>query len=401
MAAPKKARTMRRVKKRGFEGVYECLVGGKRVNFTAYVPDPSAKSKKRSLGKFQTAQEAKDARHKALAQTSTNVYGDETVASFAERWLTEFNTHNRGITKRGHKYHVKPFVERFGHLKLRRLADDEHFQSGRLWGRKDSVPVGYVAVARKMLNDAIDVKLLARGHNPLANIGRGKGPGRADNEVISKDELYELADCALVALRADFGPVFRGHILFSAHTGIRPSEARALRRVHVHPPSVDIFDNYGDDAELTTPKNHKRRTITCPNRAVEALRAMPANPASPYVFYGIRGQRLTKGTQHYYWDKTRAAMAAKTGDPKWLDIDFYEVTRHYCGSFMTNELGLTADVVAAQLGHADTDLVIRLYGHRRHETTVERVNQAWAEYEERERAADEEAAGGRRLRAVG
>lgn len=147
--------------------------------------------------------------------------------------------------------------------------------------------------------------------------------------------------------------------------------------VHVRPPELDVFDNYGDDAEKTSPKNGKRQTVACLPPAVAALAAMPTNAASPYCFYGIRGQRLTKGSQHGYWDKTRKAMAAKTGDPKWHDIDFYEVTRHYCGSWMYNELRLPADMVAKQLRHADSHLIETLYGHLRDEVAIARISDAF------------------------
>jgi integrase len=364
--------TMRQVS----EGVYARVdAAGKVRGYTGYVPDASKKSGKRSIGTFSKAKQAKDARAEELGNPKgPGVHGDETVKEFRERWEREFNRDNRTVTKKGHHYALNAFVAAYGHLKLRELAD-KHYDEVRSWGR--TTTVGYMAVARKMLNDAIEDKKLARGMNPLANLGRGKGRGRADITIITEDELYELADCAILALGSDFGPVFRGHILFSAHTAIRPSEARALMDVHVRPPELDVFDNYGDDSEKTTPKNGKRQTVACLPPAVAALAAMPANPASPYCFYGIRGQRLTKGSQHGYWDKTRKAMAAKTGDPKWHDIDFYEVTRHYCGSWMYNELRLPADMVAKQLRHADSHLIETLYGHMRDEVAIARIGDAF------------------------
>lgn len=368
--------TAKATMRRSSEGVYARVdASGKVRGYTAYVPDASANSGKRGVGTFATAKEAKDVRAAELGKPKgPGVHGEETVKEFRQRWEREFNQDNRTVTKKGHHHALSSFVAAYGDLKLRELGD-KRYDEVRSWGR--TATIGYVAVARKLLNDAIEDKKLARGMNPLANLGRGKGRGRADIVVITEAELYELADCAILALGSDFGPVFRGHIVFSAHTGLRPSEARGLAHVHVRPPQLDVFDNYGDDSEKTAPKNGKQQTVACLPPAAAALAAMPTNPATPYCFYGIRGQRLTKASQHGYWDKTRKAMAARTGDPKWHDIDFYEVTRHYCGSWMYNELRLPADMVAKQLRHADSHLIETLYGHMRDDVAIARIGDAF------------------------
>lgn len=244
------------------EGVYARVdAGGKVRGYTGYVPDATTKSGKRSVGTFAKAKDAKDARAAELGKPKgPGVDGGETVSEFRERWEREFGQHNRTVTKKGNHYALNAFVAAHGQLRLRDLGD-KHYDEVRSWGR--TATIGYVAVARKMLNDAIEDKKLARGMNPLANLGRGKGRGRADITIITEAELYELADCAMLALGSDFGPVFRGHILFSAHTALRPSEARALMHVHVRPPELDVFDNYGDDSEKTAPKNGKRQTVAC------------------------------------------------------------------------------------------------------------------------------------------
>jgi integrase len=370
------------------EGVYARVdAKGKVRGYTAYVADASAKSGKRSVGTFAKAKDAKDKRSEELGKPKgPGIGGDETVKEFWQRWEREFNLEHRRVTSKGNHYALRAFVAKHGHLKLRELGN-LHYDEVRSWGR--TATIGYVAVARKMLNDAIEDNKLARGMNPLANLGRGKGRGRADIIIITEAELYELADCAILALGSDFGPVFRGHVLFSAHTGLRPSEARGLMHLHVRPPYLDVFDNYGDDSEKTAPKNGKQQTVACLPPATAALAAMPANPASPYCFYGIRGQRLTKSSQHGYWDKTRKAMAARTGDPKWHDIDFYEVTRHYCGSWMYNELGLSADMVAKQLRHADSHLIETLYGHMRDDVAIARIGDAFQAHTDK-RAAERE-----------
>lgn len=155
--------TMRKVS----EGVYARVdAAGKVRGYTGYVPDASKKSGKRSIGTFSKAKQAKDARAEELGKPKgPSVHGDETVKEFRERWEREFNQDNRTVTKKGHHYALNAFVAAHGHLKLRELAD-KHYDEVRSWGR--TATIGYVAVARKLLNDAIEDKKLARGMNPLS-----------------------------------------------------------------------------------------------------------------------------------------------------------------------------------------------------------------------------------------
>jgi integrase len=59
-------------------------------------------------------------------------------------------------------------------------------------------------------------------------------------------------------------------------------------------------------------------------------------------------------------------------------MDFYEL-RHFCGSWLFNDLELPAQDVAYQLGHTDGGaLVQRLYGHPSERLARERIKRATA-----------------------
>jgi integrase len=87
------------------------------------------------------------------------------------------------------------------------------------------------------------------------------------------------------------------------------------------------------------------------------------------VFRGKKGGVLTGRTQHYYWHPVRCRF----GKPS---MDFYDL-RHFCGSWLFNDLELPAQDVAHQLGHEDGGgLVQRLYGHPSERLARERIKRA-------------------------
>ena len=60
-------------------------------------------------------------------------------------------------------------------------------------------------------------------------------------------------------------------------------------------------------------------------------------------------------------------------------MDLYELPRHFCGSYLFNNLELPAEAVAQQLGHTDGGaLVMKLDGHLDEELQRKRVAGALA-----------------------
>ncbi|MDQ3629982.1 MAG: hypothetical protein M3417_01640 [Actinomycetota bacterium] len=93
--------------------------------------------------------------------------------------------------------------------------------------------------------------------------------------------------------------------------------------------------------------------------------------ADELIFRASRGGAITGRAQHYYWHPIRCRF----GKPS---MDLYEL-RHFCASWLFNDLELPAQDVAHQLGHTDGDggaLVQRLYGRPSERLARERIKRA-------------------------
>ena len=102
--------------------------------------------------------------------------------------------------------------------------------------------------------------------------------------------------------------------------------------------------------------------------AMDAVRALPRNldPDAP-MWTTKRNKRLHGGNQHYYWNPIRIALGTR-----YVGMDLYKL-RHFCGSYLFNDLELPAEAVAQQLGHTGGALVMKLYGHPDEELQRQRV----------------------------
>jgi integrase len=122
--------------------------------------------------------------------------------------------------------------------------------------------------------------------------------------------------------------------------------------------------------ELPLPMNGKTRRIVIPPPALEAIQTLPRPIDSGAPLFGMRRGRPFSGqVQHYYWHPIRCAFGNTS-------LDLYE-PRHFCTSYILNELDLHAEDVAAHLGHTDGGVVVQLlYGHPSTELARKRAHEA-------------------------
>lgn len=231
---------------------------------------------------------------------------------------------------------------------------------------------------RAMFSDARRAGLDER--NPFLGLGLSTGPGRKNIEVLRLGQVLELADAAAATWGQDgYGQVWRALVLWQAFVGTRPAEAYGLVRgdLDIAAAEVDIrrqrTPNTPRDAavdELPLPKNGQTRRIVIPPPALDAIQALPRPIDSEAPMFGTRrGRPLSGQVQHYYWHPVRSAF----GNPS---LDLYEL-RHFCASYMLNDLDLHAEDVAAQLGHTDGGVLVqRLYGHPSTELARKRAHEA-------------------------
>jgi integrase len=120
--------------------------------------------------------------------------------------------------------------------------------------------------------------------------------------------------------------------------------------------------------QRSRPKNGKTRVAVLTPRGREALLSMAR--VSEFCFVAPRGGHYTLAARRAPWQRTREKV-------RYTD-SLYLCSRHFCGWYMVNVLGLDSEDVAFALGHEDGgELVRRLYGHRSREQGLERVARAF------------------------
>lgn len=208
---------------------------------------------------------------------------------------------------------------------------------------------------------------------PLPTSDSGAPPGKKNLDVLSRAELEQLISCAPEVWDGETALTVKTLISCAAYLGMRPAELYRLRwsDLDFRNEEVRVERQYSAKSRsFELPKNGLKRIIVLTAPAREALLEMP-RPIDPdrLIFRGSRGGGLTGRTQHYYWHPVRCRF----GRPS---MDLYDL-RHFCGSWLLNDLELPPQDVAHQLGHTDGgSLVMRLYGHPSARLARERIKRA-------------------------
>jgi integrase len=316
---------------------------------------------------WPTKREAKAAREEARKRLGTMVAQQETVAGFAKRWLTDpiFQTPKES-TRKQREAMSRAFIDRYGTVPLR-LVGDEIVSEWLAGGNRNST----IPVLRKMFNDAGSPKagrLVDR--NPFAGLGLEQGRGNAEVDPPSP----ETVEAIVAAGHRMAGPFYGAWLAVACATGMRPGELDALRWEHVdfdreriHVVAQFNYKSMG----FTLPKNGKKRWAILTPDARLALLELPKHP-SGFCFVNSQGRHWTAWSREHHWDKVQAAVGLPA------EHTLYVSTRHYAGWYMTNRLGLEAEVVAIALGHEDGGyLVRRTYGHREKDQALAQVLRAY------------------------
>lgn len=318
------------------------------------------------LGTFGKLGEARAAERDALAsKQETGV----TCGTFARNWLSQDcpRTSGRQLkseTVKEYHYRLKRFIEEFEKASLADVQRSEAFD----WALSNRHDVPFVAA---LFSHAHDLGLIAA--NPFAALGLSKGKGRKHDHPLTKAQVYELADAVYEVENPSpqwklYAPTFRAFILFQAFTAMRPGEAFELRWSDIKGDRITVERRRGKFGTVDLPKSNKPRDIVFPPPAREALQTFPRG--IDYVFRGVQGQPIKRGSLFRYFKKTREAAGMSHIVPYHL--------RHFCGWYLYVEMDLPARVVAEQLGHDDGGaLVQKLYGHG-NVGALEQLEEAWA-----------------------
>ena len=198
--------------------------------------------------------------------------------------------------------------------------------------------------------------------NPFNGLRLRGSKGRADLEVLSNDTFEALAEIPLAVHGRPVWADLAGDPAPAGARRDRPAELYGLKRADFDftAGTVAIERQYVHTiGDYDVPKNWQSRTVVVAPEVLDAVRALPSSlaPEAP-MWTTKRGRRLHGGNQHYYWHPLRVALGTRH-----VGMDLYEL-RHFCGSYMFNDLELPAEAVAQQLGHTDGGALVRkLYGH--------------------------------------
>jgi len=327
---------------------------GGRWAVTVY--DPAA-GDKRWVGTFDRKTDAEKAEAQAKIAHTREGPG-EVCDSFAARWTTSYSR-----SKASTNQHNAERVAAFGATFKGRRMDSITRLEARRWALVNS---GRISAVRAMFSDAVRDGIATT--NPFTGLRSPQSRGRKDLVVPTVEQVADLADLA----HTHGGPGFHAFVLAAAYTGMRPGELYALRwpQLDLEHGLVDVVAAYSSKSkETTTPKNGQSRRIVVPPPAALALEQLPRGNHT-VVFRTSHRRPLTGRVLHYYWDRVRVAGGKPT-------MAFYEL-RHFCGSYLLNDLELAPQDVAHQLGHTDGGgLVMRLYGHPSEELARRRIQRAF------------------------
>jgi integrase len=310
---------------------------------------------------WPTKREAMRARERAREILENRAPMTITLREFWRRWTTDPMFARPKESTRVHNLErTRAFVEKHGDFELTRIGRrevDEWVAGGRNYST--------VPALKAMYNDAIRHELAER--NPFANLRLVKSRGNKDVKPPSQSVVYELIEAA----RKVSCPSFAAWLQFAAFTGMRPGEIDALRwdAIDYDRGRVLIAEQWTPRGGFTLPKNGRRREAPLTPPAREALLSQAAQHPD-FCFTNLRDDHWTSSSRAYHWKATAAAVGFK--------YSLYVATRHHAGDYMTNVLGLPAEVVAIALGHTDGGYLVRtLYGHRDEQAALDRVIAAY------------------------
>jgi integrase len=336
--------------------------GSKRYLPYVYVPASNGRPGHREyLGTFTAPTRAAKARRHALNRLASGTYQADdthgTVEAARELWLASAEPSDRKpSTLSTYASSTKAFVAAYGDVTIAEITTEFVTE----WAR--TAPRSQRSAVRTMFNHAFAAH---PGQNPWLGLRFKKAKGRRDIVPPSVDDVAQFSQVARETCAPPFGITLAALIDFAAWSGARPGEILGLR-----PEDVDFAEGeihvlrQLTNSGFQLPKNGHTRTIALLPPAAEALRRLPA--FGPYLFRSPRGRLLRPSNLWHYWNAIRNIA----GQP---NRHFYEL-RHFCGSYLWNEVGLEAEQVAWQLGHRDGGkLVEEVYGHRNNKKTGQRV----------------------------
>ena len=309
----------------------------------------------------KTMREAKALEREALARLDQVRPGAETVDHFAARWMEDFPEGRSEQTIKHNNERIKKIAKDFHGRPMNSIGRQE----GEAWALQNRSRVREV---RAMWNDAIRAGVVT--DNPFKGIGYAR-TGRRDITVLTEAEVEQLCQYSIKVHGPGFGQEFAALIKWAAYTGMRPGEVMAAKWDNLVGDTYNVTQQFNTKlGRMTTPKYASNGMILVPEPALRSLGHLKRYNDG-LMFHTRRGSAFSAVTLRDAWIQVRAAF----GRP---DLDLYEL-RHFCASYMLNQLGIEPWIIAQQLRHSDDGkLVVMLYGHPDRNRAIGRMRDAFS-----------------------
>lgn len=312
--------------------------------------------------------------------------GQQTLAEWAEKWF-RYNTSRRRTTRSWEEtvYRTK-VLPRWGDVRMcditrdavrawvadltdpakyQRLRRDPSSEGRRPEFIADGGPLSARTVAQtyamfsKIVRAAVEDRII---ENPLPTRVGLPTAGRKRERFLNDGEVEQLAD--------SINPIYRPLVLVCCYGGLRIGEAAALRvgdvdwerrQVRVTQTQTDVG---GVIMYASTKTEAGRRTVPLPDQAIDALRVhvekwLGIEAVSAFVFFSPTGKELR--VRDWRRREFYPAVAA-AGLERLTPHDM----RHTAAAILIST-GANRWELADILGHRDTRMIDRVYGHLFHE----------------------------------
>lgn len=389
-------RAQARTRRRGAGSITKYTIkAGTRWRWQLMVPrDPEHPEDGMRLtgqGGFATALEADDAlqeaRKKLKNQLTFTTTGTPTIGTYVEQWLDGLQLESSTMYgyRKVARNHVTPYL---GSLKLDNLTAtrlQRHYKELRESGRKDAGHVGDPLSANSvnkvhiligaMLDAAIEDGLIGVNvarKSKTVKAPTGKQIRAAKPEIVTwtPAELNGFMQWDRDTYKDDLYPLW--HVI--AHTGIRRSEALALRWSDLDVNNLRISVRRAADTitrnQIKSTKANGARPIDIDESTADVLRrykqkrgtlSLELVRSDSYIFANAAGEIRSPNEVGRRW-RTRVTNARKAlGEDNLKTVTLKEL-RHTHATLLL-EAGVHPKVVQERLGHSNISTTMNIYSH--------------------------------------
>ncbi|MCA9235863.1 MAG: tyrosine-type recombinase/integrase [Planctomycetales bacterium] len=264
---------------------------------------------------------------------------DPTVLTICEQFLDWAESHLSARTYRDKHWFLEGFCCAYGRLRVSELRPFhvDQWISGKPSWRSFNTKANAIRDVKRVFSWAVEKGLI--GKNPITSL---KQPRRTPRRDL-------LSDTAYCRIRRAAPKRVKRVLFVLKYTGARPSEIFGLRW-------SDVFDDHLILHEhKTSHATGTARKIFLPRRVRQLMRAMRSRATTGAVFLNSRSEPWNTNSFQLALNRLRKKLGVK--EPVYA----YGLRHRFAHRGLTS--GLNTATVSALMGHRDTTMVSRVYGH--------------------------------------